>query len=90
MVTKRALYIWFHIEILSSPVPLKKTKCQVSNINDLVVKALDSQSRDPMFKPSWWLQGRLSFSSFEVDQMSIRNFWKLRGKKVNCLLVVAL
>ena len=81
MVTKRALYIWFHIEIPSSPVHLKKTKRQLSNINDLVVKALDSQSRDPMFKPSWCLQGQLSFSSFEVDQMSIRNFWKLRGKK---------
>ena len=32
--------------------------------NGLVVKALDSQSRGPVFKTSRWLQGRLSPSSF--------------------------
>ena len=32
--------------------------------NGLVVKALDSQSRGPVFKTSEWLQGRLSLSSF--------------------------
>ena len=32
--------------------------------NGLVVKALDSQSRGPMFKTTDWLQGRLSLSSF--------------------------
>ena len=30
----------------------------------LVVKALDSQSRGPVFKTAVWLQGRLSLSSF--------------------------
>ena len=30
----------------------------------LVVKALDSQSRGPVFKTTGWLQGRFSFSSF--------------------------
>ena len=32
--------------------------------NDLVVKALDCQSRVPVFKTTGWLQGRLSLSSF--------------------------
>ena len=32
--------------------------------NGLVVKALDSQSRGPMFKTTGWLQGQLSLSSF--------------------------
>ena len=32
--------------------------------NGLVVKALDSQSRGPMFETTGWLQGRLSLSSF--------------------------
>ena len=32
-------------------------------INGLVVKALDSQSRGPMFKTTGWLQGWLSLSS---------------------------
>ena len=30
----------------------------------LVVKALDSQSRGPVFKTTGWLQGRLSLPSF--------------------------
>ena len=32
--------------------------------NGLVVRALDSQSRGPVFKTTGWLQGRLSLSSF--------------------------
>ena len=32
--------------------------------NGLAVKALDSQSRGPVFKTAGWLQGRLSLSSF--------------------------
>ena len=32
--------------------------------NGLVVRLLDSQSRGPVFKTTWWLQGRLSVSSF--------------------------
>ena len=31
--------------------------------NGLVVKALDSQSRGPVFKTTGWLQGQLSLSS---------------------------
>ena len=31
----------------------------------LVVKALDSQSRGPVFKTTGWFQGRLSLSSFQ-------------------------
>ena len=33
--------------------------------NGLVVKALDSQSRGPVFKTTGWLQGRLSLSSLQ-------------------------
>ena len=33
--------------------------------NGLVVKALDSHSRSPVFKTTGWLQGRLSLSSFQ-------------------------
>ena len=42
------------------------------NLNDLVVKVLDSQSRSPIFKTIGWIQGRLL-----VDKMSIKNFWEL-------------
>ena len=33
-------------------------------LNGLVVKALDSQSRNPVFKINGWIQGQLSLSSF--------------------------
>ena len=33
--------------------------------NGLVVKAVDSQSRGPMFKTTRWLQGQLSLSQFQ-------------------------
>ena len=33
--------------------------------NGLEVKVLDSQSRDPMFKTTGWLQGQLSLLSFQ-------------------------
>ena len=46
----------------------------------LVVKALDSQSRGPVFKTTGWLEGRLKLSS-EVDKMSTMDFWELSGKK---------
>ena len=59
--------------------------------HDLVVKALDSQSRGLVFKTTGWLQGRLSLSGgfkidsafhpSEVDKISTRNFWELSGKK---------
>ena len=35
-----------------------------TSFNNLVVKALDSQSKGPVFKTTGWLQGRLSLSSF--------------------------
>ena len=40
--------------------------------NGLVVKVLDFQSRDPVFKTTGWLQGH---------KMSTRNIWKLKSKK---------
>ena len=42
----------------------KKMKKTTGWSNGLVVKALGSQSRGPMFKTTGWLQGRLSLSSF--------------------------
>ena len=50
-------------------------------LRGLVVKALDSQSRGPMFKIIWWLQGQFRLSSSEVSQMNTRNFWGLNGKR---------
>ena len=49
--------------------------------NGLVVKALDSQFRGPVFKTTGWLQGRSAFHPSEVNKMSTRNFWELSGKK---------
>ena len=43
--------------------PNKEEKARERS-NGLVVKALDSQSRIPVFKTTGWLQGRLSLSSF--------------------------
>ena len=51
-----------------------------------VVKALDSQSRGPMFKTKI----DSAVHPFEIDKMSTRDFWELSGKKLNCLLKVAL
>ena len=42
----------------------KKMKKTTGWSSGLVVKALVSQSRGPMFKTTGWLQGRLSLSSF--------------------------
>ena len=42
--------------------------------NGLVVKALDSQSRGPVFKTTEWLQGRLSLSSFQGRQNEYHEF----------------
>ena len=36
--------------------------------SDLVVKALNFQSRGPVFKTTGWLQGQLSLSSFQGQQ----------------------
>ena len=43
--------------------------------NGLVVKALDSQSRDPMFKTTGWLQGRLSLSSLRDRWNEYQDFF---------------
>ena len=49
---------------------------------DLVVKALDSQSRGPVFKkPVGGSKVDSAFHPSEVDKMSTRNFWELSGKK---------
>ena len=45
--------------------------------NSLVVKALDSQFRGPLFKA----KVDSAFHLSEVDKMSTRNFWELSGKK---------
>ena len=42
---------------------LNESKCKQWS-NGQVVKALDFQSRGPVFKTTGWLQGRLSLSSF--------------------------
>ena len=39
----------------------------------LVVYAMDSQSRGPVFKTTGWLQVNSAFHPSEVDQMSTRN-----------------
>ena len=50
--------------------------------NDLVVKTLYSQSRDPKFKTTGWLQDWLSwFHPSEVNNMSSRNCRGLFGNK---------
>ena len=46
----------------------------------LVVKALDYQSRGPVFKTTGWLLDS-AFHPSEVDKMSTRKFWELNGKK---------
>ena len=55
---------------------------------NFMVKAVDSQSRVLVFKTTGWLQVDLASHPFEVDKMSTRNFWELKGK--NCLLEVVL
>ena len=49
--------------------------------NGLVDKALDSKSRNPIFKTTGWLKVNSAFHPSEVDKMSTRNFWELSGKK---------
>ena len=71
---------------------LQNLLCSMGNLVELyskqnfMVKALDSQSRGPVFKTTGWLQVDSVFHPFEVDKMSTRNFWELKGK--NCLLKV--
>ena len=42
--------------------------------NGLVVKALDSHSRGPVFKTTGWLKGRLSHSSVRGRQNEYQEF----------------
>ena len=56
------------IYVQQSQSIIKDTKTCFLNIiwnNGLVVKALDSQSRGPMFKTTGWFQAQLSLSSFQ-------------------------
>ena len=50
-------------------------------INGLLVKALDSQSRGPVFKPLGGSKVNSALHPCEVDKMSTRYFWELTGKK---------
>ena len=54
---------------------------EVIKMSGLVVKALDSQSRDPVFKTTWSSKVDSAFHPSEVGKMSTRNFWELSGKK---------
>ena len=49
--------------------------------NSLVVKALASQSRGPVFKPLGGSKVDSAFYTSKGDQMSTKNFWELSGKK---------
>ena len=47
----------------------------------LVVKALDCQSRGPVFKTTGGSKVDSAFHPSEVEKMSLRNFWEISGKK---------
>ena len=69
--------------VLTSPETLSITLfSQLTLSNGQLFRMLDSQSRGPKFKTTWWLQGRLTaFHPSKVNQMSTRIFWVLKGKK---------
>ena len=46
-----------------------------------MVKALDSQSRGPMFKTLGGSKVDSAVHPSEVDKMSTRDFWELGGKR---------
>ena len=60
------------------------------NLNGLVVKVLDSQSRSPVFKTIGWIQGWLSLSPFWDWSNECQEFLRTSCYKVNCLLRAAL
>ena len=60
------------------------------NLNGLVVKVLDSQSRSPVFKTIGWIQGWLSLSPFWGWSNKCQEFLGTSCYKVNCLLRAAL
>ena len=53
----------------------------VVNLNSLVVKLLDSQSRSLMVKPLAGSEVDSAFHPSEVDKISTRNFWELSVTK---------
>ena len=70
---------WFELALkLFNNVPAK-----VIDIwsNGLVVKALDYQSRGPVFKTTGGSKVGSAFRPSKVDKMSTRKFWELNGKK---------
>ena len=62
---------------------LSNTLNDLSWSNGLVVKALHSQSRGPVFKTTGCLQGWIdsALHPSKGDKMSTRNIWELKGKK---------
>ena len=60
-ITKRIYWTAYYIVLFFSIQHFGKLEV---NLNGLVVKVLDSQSRSLMVKTIGWLQGRLSLSSF--------------------------
>ena len=54
-----------YTEAASSHYKMIKAGSPMKMSGGLVAKVLDSQSRDPVFKTTGWLQGRLSLSSFQ-------------------------
>ena len=61
----KAIYLWF---------------LALSNQSGLVVKALDYQSKGPMFKPLGGSKVNLAVHPFGIDKMSTRGFWELSSK----------
>ena len=61
---------------------LQSLSCELSNLalqsnNGLAVRALDSQSRDPVFKPLGGSKVDSAFHPSDIDKMSTKNFWEL-------------
>ena len=57
---------------------------QVETCNGLVVKPLDSQSKDTGFETTGWFQGQLSLSSFQgqsIEYQELLETRELNGKK---------
>ena len=63
-LNKFSIKIFASLATVRSLENCKDVKPVVFRSNGLVVKALDSQSKGPVFKTTGWFQGRLSRSSF--------------------------
>ena len=55
--------------------------CKINTIDGLVVKALDTQSRGPVFKTTGCSKVDSACHHSEVGKTSTSNFWELSGKK---------